>query len=173
METSGLYADTQSLRDLLNRFSDERLAALWDMYSTFVTAGEDPERTITNLGAYVRHVHIHDFTKKDGEPVPELIGDGLLPLKELMNALRSINYDGFISLEWDPDWMPEIADMEIIFTHFVNVMGRFQNTRLNSPTRSRSNIRRSITPAPIRSFGMMWTNSREYWFLSASVQAPR
>ena len=131
VETSGLYADTQTLRDLLNRFSDDRLAALWDMYSTFVTAEEDPERTITNLGAYVRHVHIHDFTKKDGAPVPELIGDGLLPLKELMNALRSINYDGFISLEWDPDWMPEIADMEIIFTHFVNVMGRFQNTRLN------------------------------------------
>ena len=132
VETSEFYADTEALRDLLNRFSDDRLAALWDMYSTCYFAQEEAEKTITNLGAYVRHVHIHDYRKAEEEPAPELIGSGLLPMEDLMNALRSINYDGFISLEWDPDWMPEIADMEIVFTHFVNVMNRFQSTRLNT-----------------------------------------
>lgn len=131
METTGAYADTARLRDLLNQYSDDQLCALWNMYSTYVEAGEEAEQTITNLGAYVKHVHIHDFRREDGNVLPELLGEGDLPLLDMMNALRSVNYDGFISLEWNPDWAPEIADLEIILTHFENGMRRFENTRLN------------------------------------------
>ena len=129
VETSGAYADTDILRDLLNRYADDKLAALWDMYETTVTGGEEAEKTITNLGAYVRHVHLHDFRDWNGSIFPELIGEGSLPLESLMNALRSVNYDGFISLVWDPVWMPELTDIEIILTHFASCMGRFGETR--------------------------------------------
>ena len=131
VETFGAFADTAKLRDLLNRFADDRLAALWNMHTTCVEAGEDAETTITNLGAYVRHVHIHDYRVRDGVSKAELIGEGDLPIPDLMNALRSVNYDGFISLVWNPDWAPEIADMEIIFTHFANMMRQYDNIRRN------------------------------------------
>ena len=130
VETAGPYADTAKLRDLLNRFSDDRLAAAWNMYESCFAGGEDAETTITNLGAYVRHVLLHDYRVADGKAVPELLGDGVLPMEDLMNALRSVNYDGFISLKWDPEWIPEIADAEIILTHFANVMRRYESTRL-------------------------------------------
>ena len=129
VETSGAFANTASLRDLLNRFADDRLAALWNMQTTTSEGGESAEETITNLGAYVQHVHIHDFRKEGGEFAPELIGDGEIPMQELMDALRSVNYDGFVSIRWNPEWMPEIADMEIIFTHFANAMKRYENTK--------------------------------------------
>ena len=70
VETTGAYSNTAKLRDLLNRFSDDRLAALWNMFTTYAGEGEDPEKSITNLGAYVRHVHIHDFRKENGRPYP-------------------------------------------------------------------------------------------------------
>ena len=127
--TTGAYADTARLRDLLNRFADDRLAALWDMHSTCVF-GEDAEATITNLGAYVRHVHIHDFRREGSIFVPELVGEGALPMRELMNALRSVNYDGFISLQWNPDWIDGLNDIEILLTHFSSCMSRFESTRL-------------------------------------------
>ena len=129
--TTGAYADTGRLRDLLNRFADDQLAALWDMHSTCVCSGEDAETTITNLGAYVKHVHIHDFRSQDGLFVPELLGEGDLPLKDLMNALRSVNYDGFISLVWNPAWIDGLEDIEILLTHFASCMNRFESTRLN------------------------------------------
>ncbi|MEE1109795.1 MAG: TIM barrel protein, partial [Lachnospiraceae bacterium] len=116
VETCDAYGDTARLRDLLNRFADDQLAALWDMHTTTVFSKEDAETTITNLGAYVRHVHIHDFRMEDGIAVPELIGDGNLPMQDLMNALRSVNYDGFVSLEWDPEYIPGLEDIEIILT---------------------------------------------------------
>ena len=73
VETSGVYADTGKLRDLLNYFADDRLAAVWNMYETTVTGGEDAQTTITNLGAYVRHVHIHDYRTWKDNTFPELM----------------------------------------------------------------------------------------------------
>ncbi|MBQ9594141.1 MAG: AMP-binding protein [Lachnospiraceae bacterium] len=130
VETTGTFGDTAKLVNLLNRFSDEKLAALWDMHSTCLVHREDPEQTITNLGAYVRHVHIHDSSVKDGVCVPELLGEGALPLHDLTNALRSVNYDGYLSLEWDPAWKEGLEDAEIILTHFRSTMRRFRSTRL-------------------------------------------
>ena len=131
VETCGVYADTGKLRDLLNTFADDRLCALWNMHETCVTGKENAQTTITNLGAYVRHVHIHDFREWKGSTFPELMGEGNMPLEDLMNALRSVNYDGFISLQWDPVWMPELTDIEIILTHFASCMGRYEGTRRN------------------------------------------
>ena len=128
--TTGAYGDTGKLVNLLNRFSDDRLGALWDMYATCLVSKEDAERTITNLGAYVHHVHIHDAVVKNDVLVPELLGEGALPLTDLTNALRSVNYDGYISLTWDPSWKEGLEDPEIILTHFRSTMRRFRSTRL-------------------------------------------
>jgi len=126
MKTSGIYADTGRLRALLNDFACDEIAALWDMHHPYRDCGESADTTIRNLGAYVRHVHLRDSDDKD---TYNLIGEGNLPVKDMMRALSSIDYDGFISLEWKPDYMDDLDDREIIFPHFVNYMNRFDNPR--------------------------------------------
>ena len=131
VKTSGIYSDTARLRDLLNAFACDELAVLWDMHHTYRDHGESASKTIENLGAYVRHVHLRD---SDDAQTYNLIGEGTLPVKDMMAALSSINYDGFISLEWKPEWMEDLTDREIIFPHFVNYMSRFENTRTMKKT---------------------------------------
>ena len=135
IETVNLFADTAVLRDVLNHFASDGLAALWDMHHPWCDCGEDPETTITNLGAYIRHVHIKDSRQNGARRQFCLIGDGDLPISQMMLALSSVNYDGFISLEWDPQWMLEITDMEVIFSYFVNYMSRF-----DTPSRAQSHL---------------------------------
>ena len=117
IETVGIFADTGRLRDVLNDFASDYLAVLWDL-----VCGETADQTIQNLGAYVRHVHVRDSAVVDGVVEPRLVGEGDLPIPAMLNALRSVNYDGFLSLEWDPAWMPEIDDLEVILPHYVNHM---------------------------------------------------
>ncbi len=134
VETVGVFSDTAVLKNLLDSFALDNIAALWDMHNTFFFGDEAPSTTIENLGAYVKHVHIKDSEKSDnGGHAFCLIGKGELPIDEMMNSLRSVNYDGFISLEWDPSWLPEINDPEIIFPHFVSFMSRYE-----SPARAQS-----------------------------------
>lgn len=128
METSGIYCDTAKLRELLDSFACDNLGALWDMYSPYFMCDEQPETTIKNLGAYIRHVHIKDAVKTEDGTEFCLMGEGETPIHEMMQGLRSVNYDGFISLEWDPKWCEELDDMEIIFSQFVNFMKQFSDT---------------------------------------------
>ncbi len=128
IETKGMFANTSALRDILENFASDSLAALWNVSAAYQTVGETPDEIITNLGAYVKHVQLSDSKKGENGVEYCLIGEGELPLKDVMLALRSVNFDGFISLVWDPKWCPEIDDMEIIFSHFVNYMKQFNYT---------------------------------------------
>ncbi|MBQ7099944.1 MAG: sugar phosphate isomerase/epimerase, partial [Oscillospiraceae bacterium] len=127
LKTSGIFADTARLRAFLESYACDELGALWDMHHPYRDFGESADTTIKNLGTYVRHVHLRD---SDDADTYNLIGEGSLPVSDMMRALSSINYDGFISLEWKPEWMEDLQDREIIFPHFVNYMSRFNNPRM-------------------------------------------
>ena len=126
IKTSGIYADTARLRNMLDSFASDCLGALWDMHHPYRDMGESADATIKNLGAYVGHVHLRDSDDKD---TYNLIGEGTLPVADMMRALSSINYDGFISIEWKPEWMEDLQDREVIFPHFVNYMSSLHNPR--------------------------------------------
>ena len=108
----------------MDDFASDYLAALWDVHHPYRDCGEDPDTTIRNLGAYVRHVHLRD---SDDSGAYDIIGEGTLPVREMIRALSSIDYDGFISLEWKPEWMEDMDDPDVILPHFVNYMSRFEN----------------------------------------------
>ncbi|MBQ6421506.1 MAG: AMP-binding protein [Clostridia bacterium] len=126
IKTTEAFSDTAALRALLDSFASDYAGALWDMHHPYRDCNESADTTIKNLGAYVRHVHLRDSDDKD---TYNLIGEGTLPVPDMMRALSSIDYDGFISLEWKPEWMEDLQDREIIFPYFVNYMNRFENTR--------------------------------------------
>ena len=134
VESSGVFCDTAVLRDLLNAFADEHIAALWDMTSTYFSGGESAETTITNLGAYVRHVHIKDAEQTDDGVAYCLMGEGTLPIDDMVAALRSVNYSGYVCLEWDPVWCPEIDDIEIVFAQFAGFMHPYRDTAAAAST---------------------------------------
>ena len=126
LETAGLYCDTSLLRDVMESFASDSLAALWDFHATFFEGGEDNQTSIRNLGAYVRHVHIKDSRDANGKRQYCLLGEGELPLKYMLSSLDCINYNGFLSLDWDPQWLPEVPIMDVIFSHYDNYMSQFQ-----------------------------------------------
>ncbi len=128
IETVGVFADTARLRELLNRFASDFLAALWDIQYPYMLCGETPETTVCNLGAYIRHVHCKDSVKNDDGIAYCLVGEGALPIPDVMRGLASLNYDGYLSLEWDPAWIPEVDSVDVILTHFASCMSRYGNT---------------------------------------------
>ncbi len=112
-ETAGEYAHTGKLLQLLHDFTTGAVGAAWNVRETFFSGGESAEDTITSLGAYIRYVRIGDRNGQDC-----LIGEGSLPVAEVYDALRSLNYDGFYLCDWNHD----ITDADIVLTHFSSYM---------------------------------------------------
>ncbi len=109
-ETKGALAHTEKLLTLINEFASVATGACWNMRNTYFDAQESAESTIKTLGAYICYVRMGD--RKGDTNV--LIGEGSLPVKSFINALRSLNYEGFICVEWND----EISDPDIVLTHF-------------------------------------------------------
>ena len=126
IRTTGIYSDTARLRSLMDSFASDNLAALWEVHHPLRDHGEDPGDTIEHLGAYVAHVHLRDSDEAGAYTV---IGEGSLPIVEVVRALASIDYDGFVSLEWKPEWLEGMDDAGILLPHFANYMSRFEQTR--------------------------------------------
>ena len=114
LETCGALVNTEKVLEVINLFGTASLKVCWNIRETYFTAGETADKTIQTLGAYVSYVRIGD--KKDGKNV--LIGDGELPVKDFANALRSLNYDGYVcAIDCD-----EINSADIILTHFKSYL---------------------------------------------------
>ena len=111
-ETVGYLAETENVIGIINFFSSAAVGASWNVRGTYFGAGESAETTIKHLGAYIKYVRLGDM--KEGKTV--LIGEGELPVDSFINALSSLNFDGFVCVAWND----EITDADIVLTHFAN-----------------------------------------------------
>ena len=127
LETNGVYSNTERLAKLLSRAQSDAVGALWDIHHPYRYAGEAPEKTVQNLGAYIKFTHIKDSVMEDGKVSYRMMGEGDLPIDDTMRALRSINYEGYVSLEWLKRYAPDLTDPGIVFPHYANFMERYTN----------------------------------------------
>jgi fatty-acyl-CoA synthase len=125
VETNGVYADTKRLAELLNNICSDYIGALWDVHHPYRFAGESAGKTIQNLGAYIKYIHVKDSVVKDDRICYKMMGEGDLPIDDFMRALRSINYEGYISLEWVKRWAADLDDAGVVFPNFANYMARY------------------------------------------------
>lgn len=126
IETMGIYANTSILKEVLDYFANDTVGALWDIHHTYRYGKEKAEDTVNNLGRYIKHLHIKDSFKEKNDISYCLMGEGDLPQSEVFDALRSINYEKFLSLELHPSWIEDFADPDIVLPQFVSYMDCFE-----------------------------------------------
>ena len=127
IESMGVYSDTKRLADFLGKFACDNLSALWDIHHTYTFANEKANVSIKNLGKHVKHIHIKDSAIINGEVKYKLLGEGDLPIKEVFNSLRSVNYENYVSLELMPEWLSSLGDADIVIPQFAGYMGSFES----------------------------------------------
>ena len=151
-ETVGYLSSTENVIGIINHFASAAVGASWNVRGTYFDAGESAETTIKNLGAYIKYVRLGDM--KDGKTV--LIGEGDLDVQKLINALSSLNYEGFICAAWNE----EISDADIVLTHFTNyisALGREKKTYDHGYyNRAKTGTSTTLSRRPSRTFSIQW-----------------
>ena len=66
----------------------------------FYCANEDPVEVILRLHKFISHIHIEDIRNREHNHL--ICGEGEIDYRSVFNALRKIDYNGFISLELYP-----------------------------------------------------------------------
>lgn len=132
LETNGVYSDTSRLKKVLDSINSQHVQALWDVHHPYRFQGESPETTVSNLGDYIKYVHVKDSVMEDGKVEYKMMGTGDLPLKDVFEELHSIDYDGYISLEWVYRWARNLLDGGIVVPHFAKFMDKYRKAEERS-----------------------------------------
>lgn len=127
LETHDSWTRSEDVRELIQAVNLPMVKVLWDTHHTY-RSGEPPAQTLALLGDAIAYVHLKDSYLTNGKPgawTYSLLGEGDVPLYEICSTLKSAGYDGYISLEWEKKWHPEIAGPEVALPQAVPYIHRF------------------------------------------------
>jgi sugar phosphate isomerase/epimerase len=123
LETHDTFSSSALVMEVLNQVPGT--GALWDTLHPY-RVGEQPTETAACLGKRCDHVHI-----KDGRCVSDnkwdlvLLGEGEVPVPAILSILHSQGYQGWLSVEWEKKWHPEIAEPEIAIPQHAQVLRQY------------------------------------------------
>jgi sugar phosphate isomerase/epimerase len=88
-----------------------QVGAVWDVLHTW-RAGEAPAEAVGALGPRLRLVQVKDATDRTTGAPLTLPGEGALPVADVLAALAGAGYAGWLSLEWERPWSPDLPDLD-------------------------------------------------------------
>ena len=125
LEIHGQFNTTEALAPILQAMKDtSNFGILWDIEHSDRAYGDAVEPFYELIRPFIRHVHIKDCVRPT-ETTPLrlcMIGEGEIPIPRLIGWLKRDGYQGYLSLEWEKKWVPELPDAETAFPIFVSYM---------------------------------------------------
>jgi sugar phosphate isomerase/epimerase len=115
VETHDAFSASAVVAELLALVPSESVGAVWDSHHPH-RMGERPPEIYANLRQRIKLAQV-----KDARRAPEradgwqlvLLGAGEVPVAEMLELLTAGEYDGWISVEWEKRWHPEIEAPEV------------------------------------------------------------
>lgn len=115
LETHDAFASARRVAAVLSAVPSRAVGALWDSHHPY-RMGERAADVAALLGDRIVHVHVKDARRIPGadggwQLVP--MGDGEVPVRAQLEAVVAAGYAGYVSVEWEKKWHPELADPSI------------------------------------------------------------
>lgn len=113
LETHDAFCRGAEVARVLAQVNSPHVAAIWDVHHPF-RMGESIDETWGLIGPRVRHVHLKDGIRQaDDNWQLVLMGEGEVPCRDVLQLLHANGYQGYVSVEWEKKWHPEIEEPEV------------------------------------------------------------
>jgi sugar phosphate isomerase/epimerase len=121
LETHDAMSAGRAVADVLARVPSPWVGALWDSHHPY-RMGESPEQTYRLLAGRILSTHVKD-ARREGERWQLLpLGEGEVPVRAMLDTLRANGWSGWVTVEWEKKWHPELADPEVAFPQHMRVL---------------------------------------------------
>lgn len=124
LETHDSLSSSSVLAELLAMVPEREVGAVWDSHHPH-RMGDSPARVLADIGSRTLLAQVKDARRAPGgwELVP--LGEGEVPVREMLRLLARSGYDGWVSVEWEKAWHPEIAEPEVALPQHIALLERW------------------------------------------------
>ncbi len=130
METHGEVVKSDDIVHIMQLAAHPKVGLVWDIVNMWSVTKESPAQVYQKLKPYIHHTHIKDLRITNNKETYTLLGEGIAPVFDGIDALYRNNYNGYYSFEWEKLWHPEIAAPEIALADYpVKMRSHFKNMK--------------------------------------------
>ena len=98
------------------------VGAVWDSHHPH-RMGERPDQVYANLGPRILLAQVKDARRKaDGDWQLVLLGEGEVPVRDMLGLLAAGGYPHWLSVEWEKRWHPEIEEPEVALPQHLELL---------------------------------------------------
>jgi sugar phosphate isomerase/epimerase len=124
VETHDAFSASSVVAELLAMVESEWVGAVWDSHHPH-RAGERPAEVYQNIGRRTLLAQVKDArrapAREDGWQLV-LLGEGEVPVREMLRLLAAGGYEGWISVEWEKRWHPEIEEPQVALPQHLKLL---------------------------------------------------
>jgi sugar phosphate isomerase/epimerase len=122
VETHDDFSASSVVAELLARADPESVGAVWDSHHPH-RMGETPAEVYANLGRRILLTQIKDARRgPDDDWRLVLLGEGEVPVRQILALLAAGGCPHWISVEWEKRWHPEIEEPEVALPQYLSVL---------------------------------------------------
>ena len=128
LETHGDFARTETATEIVRLADHRQVKLIWDVANS-LAAGDSIRHAARVVEPYLAHIHLRDARPTTGSEhwLPVLAGRGSVSFAETLAVLETLNYDGYVSFEWEKYWHPEIEEPEVALPDFINAIRKLRS----------------------------------------------
>lgn len=112
VETHDRLPTGRAVAALVADVGHPRVGAVWDALHPW-RHGETMAETADALLDLPGYVQVKDAASVE-DPTPCLLGTGSVPLPDLRDQLKQRGYEGWVSIEWERAWYPDIPPLSAV-----------------------------------------------------------
>jgi sugar phosphate isomerase/epimerase len=121
VETHDDFSSAEVVARTLELVPSRHVGAIWDMHHTY-RMGESPRQALELLDDRIVNIHVKDARRTDDGWQLLLAGAGELPIREGLSLALDRGYRGYVTVEWEKKWHPEIEDPEIAYPQHMDYL---------------------------------------------------
>ncbi len=129
LEIKGSFNSIEIVQSVVDKLSDSpEFGIIWDLEHSDRAYGDDWRDFYNAFKSYIGHVHIRDYHRgmlPNGRYKLCMMGDGDIPLVDIINCLKDDGYSGYYSFEWEKKWNSYLEEPEVAFPSYIEYMKQF------------------------------------------------
>jgi sugar phosphate isomerase/epimerase len=124
VETHDAFLASATVAELLALVASPWAGAVWDSHHP-CRAGESAQEVYAAIGSRLVLAQVKDAARTGPGPadwrlVP--LGEGDVPVRDMLRLLHQGGYDGWVSVEWEKRWHPEIDEPETALPQHLRLL---------------------------------------------------
>ncbi len=131
IENALSFRSAKEMWSILDRLQHPSIACCWDVFNAAM-AGESPYISVPTLNSKIQYTQVKDAKLGQLGASYTKLGEGDVQIETFLTRLRGVGYKGWVTLEWEKAWLPNIAEPEEVLPQAI--------TKLREWTRSGEDI---------------------------------